>query len=182
MAKYIEKEQRIKISHNTIKNWLNQSNIFAHKPVSKPLLNESHKKFRYVAAKRILFMPIEDIKRIIFMDESKFNLFYSDGKVFLWRELDTGLDSENINSTVKHGGGYMMIWGCFSYHGIGELHIIEGTMDAASYVDILSRNLNSSARKMNLNEFIFQQDNDPKHTSKLAREYFDDQDINLFED
>jgi hypothetical protein len=47
-------------------------------------------------------------------------------------------------------------------------------MDAASYVDILSRNLNRFARKINLNEFIFQQDNDPKHISKLAREYFDD--------
>ena len=35
---------------------------------------------------------------------------------------------------------------------------------------------------MNLNEFIFQQDNDPKHTSKLAKEYFEDQDINIFED
>jgi hypothetical protein len=49
-------------------------------------------------------MPTENIKRIIFTDESKFYFFYSDGKVFVWKGLGTGLDSENINSTVKHGG------------------------------------------------------------------------------
>ena len=28
--------------------------------------------------------------------------------------------------TVKHGGGNLMVWGCMSAAGVGELHFIEG--------------------------------------------------------
>ncbi len=33
-------------------------------------------------------------------------------------------------STVKHGGGSVMVWGCMSAAGTGELQFIEGTMNA----------------------------------------------------
>lgn len=52
-------------------------------------------------------------------------------------------------------------------------------MDSVKYIDIISRNLKASARLMGLDDFIFQQDNDPKHTSKLSREYFDRKNINV---
>jgi hypothetical protein len=32
---------------------------------------------------------------------------------------------------------------------------------------------------MRLDDFIFQQDNDPKHVSKLAKKYFETKNINL---
>lgn len=65
-----------------------------------------------------------------------------------------------------------MVWACFSYYGIGRLVFIDGTMDAVKYVSILANNLPQSASEMGLSEFIFQQDNDPKHTSKLAEVFF----------
>lgn len=74
-----------------------------------------------------------------------------------------------------------MVWGCFSYHGVGKLVFIDGIMDAAKYVDILSRNLCSSANSMGLSEFIFQQDNDPKHTAKLTKRYFESKNMNILE-
>ena len=72
-----------------------------------------------------------------------------------------------------------MVWGCFSYHGVGKLVFIDGKMDAAKYVDILSNNLEESAIMMGLGSYTFQQDNDPKHTSKLAKSYFYDKNIDL---
>ena len=74
-----------------------------------------------------------------------------------------------------------MILACFSYNGTGKLVFVEGIMYAAQYIYILSENLGESVNMMGLNDFIFQQDNDPKHTSKLARKYFDDNDIDLLE-
>ncbi len=40
------------------------------------------------------------------------------------------------------------------------------------YVNILANNLGDSAAIMGLDSFIFQQDNDPKHTSGYAKDYF----------
>lgn len=74
-----------------------------------------------------------------------------------------------------------MIWGCFSYFGVGNIEIIEGTMDSAYYIDIISRNLMYSAEKMGIRNFIFQQDNDPKHTSRLTKEYFLENNIKLLD-
>ncbi len=30
--------------------------------------------------------------------------------------------------TVKHGGGSVLMWGCMSAAGVGELHFIDGIM------------------------------------------------------
>ncbi len=62
--------------------------------------------------------------------------------------------------TVKHGGGSVMVWGCISAAGTGELQFIEGTMNANMYCDILKQRLGRRA--------VFQHDNDPKHTSKTT--------------
>ncbi|EFN83022.1 Transposable element Tcb1 transposase, partial [Harpegnathos saltator] len=39
--------------------------------------------------------------------------------------------------TVKHAEGNVMVWGSFSYNGVGPLVEITGTMDAIMYRDIL---------------------------------------------
>jgi hypothetical protein len=72
-----------------------------------------------------------------------------------------------------------MVRGCFSYHGVERLVFIDGLIDATKYVDILSNNLYASANLMGLDSFIFQQDNDLKHASKLARHFFERKNINL---
>ena len=64
-----------------------------------------------------------------------------------------------------------MIWVCFSYKGLGSLVFIEDKMNAYFYLDIIKNNLFKSAQSMGLNKFIYQHDNDPKHTSKLIKKF-----------
>lgn len=60
-----------------------------------------------------------------------------------------------------------MIWGSMAWSGAGTLEFIDGIMNKEVYVDILQKNLKSSARKVGLSRrFIFQQD--PKHTAKFT--------------
>ena len=110
---------------------------------------------------------------MIFSDESKFNLQNSDGVPRIWREPGTGLEQANVKGTKKFGGGSVMVWGCFSYFGVGELTFIDVKINAPYYCNMLSSCLFSSVRKMDLDKYIFVQDNDPKYTSKLAKSFFE---------
>jgi hypothetical protein len=68
-----------------------------------------------------------------------------------------------VKPSIKHGGGSIIIWDCFSYYGVGSLHLINGIMDQNVYKDILVDNLQYSADLMGLADmFVFQQDLDPK--------------------
>ncbi len=66
--------------------------------------------------------------------------------------------------TVNHGGGSVMVWGCMSAAGTGELQFIEGTMHANMYCDILKQSMIPSL----VRRAVFQHDNNPKHTSKTT--------------
>ena len=72
-----------------------------------------------------------------------------------------------------------MVWGCFVNSGVGKLTIIDGIMDSKKYTRILDSCLIESADLMNLPDFTFQQDNDPKHTSVFTKEYFTDRKIKV---
>uniref|UniRef100_A0A8R1IVC7 HTH_Tnp_Tc3_2 domain-containing protein n=1 Tax=Caenorhabditis japonica TaxID=281687 RepID=A0A8R1IVC7_CAEJA len=67
--------------------------------------------------------------------------------------------------TVKHGGGSVMVWGCFSDTSMGSLKRIVGTMYRYVYEDILENTMRPWARANLGRSWVFQQDNDPKHTS-----------------
>ena len=62
--------------------------------------------------------------------------------------------SKCVLPTVKHGGGCVMVWGCMSAAGTGELKFSEGTMIPCLW------NLGGRA--------VFHHDNSPKHTSKMT--------------
>jgi len=46
-----------------------------------------------------------------------------------------------IQSTVKHGDGNVLVLGCFSKNGVGELIEFKVIMTGQSYVSILKENL-----------------------------------------
>ena len=87
-----------------------------------------------------------------------------------------------IRGTVKFSGGNVMVWISMAWNGTGKLEFIDGIMDSEVYVNILNKNLLASTKKLRLGKhFIFQQDNDPKHTSKKAKEFFIQKQIELLE-
>ncbi|GFS60845.1 transposable element Tcb1 transposase [Trichonephila clavipes] len=108
---------------------------------------------------------------VIFPDESKFNIFGSDGRQYVCRKPNTELEKRHLTPTVKHGGS-VLVWGCMAANGVGKLCFIDGIMTARAYINILRHNLQSSAQRLGLGtSFVLQQDNDPKYTANLTREW-----------
>ena len=102
-------------------------------------------------------------------DESKFNRQGSDGRRLVRRPVNCALDPKYCFKTFKHGGGSLMLWGCFSYYGMGPLVRIHGNLNRFGYRDILDTHLLSHARKNLPRSGMFMQDNDSKHTSRTVQ-------------
>ena len=81
----------------------------------------------------------------------------------LWR-----LCNHVVNFTpTKKYQPKIMVWGAFSYGGVGRLHWIQDVMTKEIYHDILQEQmLPSKDMLFGDRPFIFQQDNDPKHTAR----------------
>ncbi len=82
-----------------------------------------------------------------------------------------GLESDTIMclwATVKYGGGSLQVWGCISANGVGDLIKIN---DAAKYREILIHHAIPSERRLIGSKFVLQQDNDPKHTANVIKNY-----------
>ena len=97
-------------------------------------------------------------------------------------QANTAHQRVNTILTVKHGGGSIMSWGCFSSAGMGKLVRIEETMDGAKQRRILDENLFESAMDLKLGRrFTFQQDNDLKYKAEVTLEWLNKKNINVLE-
>ncbi len=58
------------------------------------------------------------------------DLFDLVGVQQVWRSPGEEYQDNCVLPTVKHGGGSIMVWGCMTTAGTGELQFIEGNMDS----------------------------------------------------
>ena len=66
--------------------------------------------------------------------------------------------------------------------GIGTLVRMERTMNGAKYRQVLEKNLLQSAKDLRLQQrFMFQQDNDPKHTAKATLQWLQKKNMKALE-
>lgn len=155
------------VSAQTIRRTLQQAGLHGRRPRRKPLLKPAHKKSRKQFAQDKQSKGMDYWNQVLWSDETKINLFGSDGVQRVWRRPGEEYRDDCVLPTVKHGGGSVMVWGCMSAAGTGDMCFIEGIMNSDMYCDILRQYMIPSLRKLG-RKAIFQHDNDPKHTSKMT--------------
>lgn len=91
---------RYDISSMFILNYVDEIIIFMKR--RKPYINKQNQKKKLTFAK--IFVTKDNIfwKKIIFSNQSKFNIFNSDGRNYVWRRSNTELDIQNVRSIIKH--------------------------------------------------------------------------------
>jgi len=173
----------INISTQTICNALKKENLRAGVKSKKPLLCKCHIKACYDFAVKYQHWTEDDWFHVIFSDEMKINHMGSDGRVWVWKKAGAPITKQHVLPTVKFGGGSVMVWGCMTAHGIGFCCRIDGRMDGSLYREILEDHVFQTAEWYGVGreDFIFQQDGDPKHRSKLAQEWFKDNKVKVLD-
>ncbi len=82
-----------------------------------------HKKARKQFAEDKQTKDMDYWNRVLWSDETKINLFGSDGVKRVWRQPGEEYKDKCVLHTVKRGGS-VMVWGCMSAAGTGELQFI----------------------------------------------------------
>ncbi|KAG1422355.1 hypothetical protein G6F59_006235 [Rhizopus arrhizus] len=143
-----------RLTYNTTLNALKSLGFKARPKRKVPLLSAKHRKARLEWALAHRYWTIDDWRKVIFSDESKINVWGSDGVEFYWSLPGSPLQPHHVIPTVKHGSGSVMVWACMTSHGIYILKTeLADTLDYYRLRD---------------GDFISQHDNDPKHTAKIT--------------
>ncbi|KAI4883239.1 hypothetical protein NFI96_003468, partial [Prochilodus magdalenae] len=170
------------ISRQTVQRTLHTAGFHRHRPRRTPLLQKRHTKARLTFANAHLDKEEDFWCSVLWSDETKIELFGHNDVCTIWRKKGEAFNPKNTIPTVKHGGGNLMFWGCFSANGPGNLIAVNGTMKKEQYIKILNNNIRQSAEKLGLgNRWTFQHDNDPKHTAKVVKKWLADKNINVLQ-
>ncbi|KAK6328555.1 hypothetical protein J4Q44_G00005330 [Coregonus suidteri] len=160
------------VSKKTISNTLRHHGLKSCSARKVPLLKPAHVQARLKFANDHLDDPEEEWEKVMWSDETKIELFGLNSTRRVWRKKKDEYNPKNTIPTVKHGGGNIILWGCFSAKGTGRLHRIEGRMDGAMYREILANNFLPSVRALKMGRgWVFQHDNDQKHTARATKEW-----------
>ena len=170
------------VSQDTISRTLHRVGLNSRSPRKTPLLKTRHVNARLKFSGDHLEKPAKFWDKILWSDETKIELFDGNSSRHVWRKKGTAYDPKNTIPTIKHGGGSIMLWGCFASTGTGKLHVIEGKMDSAKYREILEESMLTSVKLLKLPRgWVFQHDNDPKLTALKTKEWFQRKKVKVLE-
>jgi transposase len=151
----------VEINERTVQRRLNEAGAKYNRPLSKPLLTENHREKRLEWAED---QRTTNWDQVIFSDETTIRM--NSVKGLVWNLPG----KKKIVRTVKHPIK-VNVWGCFSARGFGRVVCFNENLNANLMCDIYKYGLLSTARKQFGHDstlWKLQEDNDPKHTSKLA--------------
>ncbi|EUC67713.1 transposase, partial [Rhizoctonia solani AG-3 Rhs1AP] len=171
------------ISTNTVRRALKQAGLKPKKKVKKPKLTPDHIKARIQFAQAHKDWTIEDWKRVLWSDETKFKRLGSDGVHWVWVRPGEELSDRLTLPTMSFGGGGLMFWGCMGWMGTGYGTKLETPLNMVLYKDILEDEFLKSLEHLGMEpgEVIFQFDNAHAHVAKSSLKWLDDHGIQYLE-
>ena len=181
LADSLRAETGVTAHPQTVRRCMKSFGLVNYSRAFKPRLLKKHKVARLKWAKQMRGLTQGDWDSIVFTDETKINRLGPDGPNRVWRLPGPPTQNHHFRETVKFGGGSVMVWGAITPHGVGGLVRIPTTMDAEVFCETLDAGLSLTLSKYQLapDQIILQQDNDPKHCSRKAKQWISEHNLQV---
>ena len=161
------------VSTTTVGRKLHKSNIQGTATTAKRLVTENNAKRSKRRSDNHKTWTADDLKNVIWSDESSFTFFPTSCRVYVWRTPKDAYKPEFLVPSVKHGGRSATVWVAIFWCTAGSIITMNGRITASAYVGILG-NLGHPMVHMLFpnNDAIFQDDNWIIHTDRKVQSWF----------
>lgn len=168
---------RGEVSASTIWRIKTANGLSRRKFRCRPTLREHHKEARikfgawFLQQKAIL-------DHVVWTDEKRFSLDGPDGYQYYWWEQGRSIPDDlfKVDSFGKRG---IMVHLAFSVKGLISIEQLLGSITGPTYSAFLTETLLPRIRSFHGDDFIFQQDNARPHTSGVAKETLEEEDVEV---
>lgn len=166
------------ISDQTVRNRLRASNLRPRRPVVRPPLLQRHRATRRDWCTRHVRWQRAQWSSVLFSDESRFSLQFSDGRERVYRRPGERFADVNVNQRLPFGGGSVMVWGAFSFNHRTPLYVIDGNLNGNRYLQEIIQPLVMPALQRIGAAAMFQDDNARPHRARVVTDFLRQHDVN----
>lgn len=170
----------LKVSASTVNRYRNKTTLKYRPPLRTVYITENAKKLRYDFTEKHINLNTS-WENVVFSDESSFQLGVH--KKWIW------VDKYNITSDMcsrdKKVYPKVMIWGAVGIDFKSDLVIFTEHVNSDTYIDeifIKSDFIQKADERWGADNWVFQQDNAPSHTSKVTKAALSELAIKVLDD
>ncbi len=128
------------LSVNTIRFAICRCQLKLYHAKRKPYVNMVQKRHRVLWAKAHLKWTVSKWKSVLWSDESKFDILVGNHGRRVLRAKEEGDLPVCYQRSVQKPAS-LMVWGCIRLYDMGSWLVLEGTMNAESYIKVLKQHM-----------------------------------------
>ena len=164
----------VHLSTQTIRNRLHEAGLRSRRPAIRIPLTRHPVQERLEWARDHVTWALNDWTPILFTDESRFCVDFTDRRARVWRMRNERFAEVCIAEHDRYGGGSVMVWAGISAQVKTDLHVIDnGTLTAERYVnEILDVHVRPYAGAIGP-DFILMDDNARAHRARITNRYLE---------
>ena len=152
--------------------------IWTRRPCVGQMLTVRHQAARLQWAKRHFRWGRQQWPRVLFSDESRFNLSHHDGRIRVFRRRGERFADNCLIGRDRFGGGSLMVWGSIMGRKKTNLIVVQGNLNAQGYINqILQPEAVSFLQRHR--PAILIHDNARSHVARICQQFLNRNNVNV---